>query len=116
SERIDADVNAGDTLYVHVKGMNPAVNFRLTDLVSISGSSATIAGTAGNDNIRWQADGQLSVNGVNYSLPGVTQITIGGGGGNDALTLVGGSAAESVVLRPRSADLTATNLHLAASG
>src|SRR5206468_6845714 len=59
---------------------------------------------------------QLSVNGVNYSLSGVTQVSIGGGGGNDALTLVGGNTSESVVLRPGSADVTATNYRVAASG
>src|SRR4029079_8175672 len=74
SERIDVDVAAGDTLFLHVKGANPDVDFRLTNLVSIIGSSATVLGTAGNDVVRWQGDGQLAVNGVTYSLSGVTQI------------------------------------------
>ncbi|MBW8883846.1 MAG: S8 family serine peptidase, partial [Planctomycetia bacterium] len=116
SERIDVDVAACDTLYLHVKGANPDVDFRLTNLVAINGNTAAIAGTAGNDIVRWQADGQLSVNGVTYAISGVTQVTIEGGGGNDALTLVGNSAAENVTLRPGSADITASNYHVAASG
>src|SRR5206468_4043555 len=116
SERIDADVAGGDTLYVHVKGANPDVDFRLTNLVAISGNSATITGTAGNDSVRWQADGNLSINGVTYSLSGVTQVTMDGSGGNDTLTLVGGSAAENVVLRPGTAEVTATGYHVAAAG
>jgi subtilisin family serine protease len=116
SERIDTNVNAGDTLFIHVKGTNPAVNVRLTDLVSVNGSTVTVCGTAGNDNVRWQADGQLTVNSVTYALPGATQVSMQGGGGSDSLTLVGGSAAENVVLRPGSAEVTATNLRVLASG
>ncbi len=116
NERIDVDVAAGDTLFVHLKGANPDVDFRLTNLVAINGSSATVSGTAGNDNVRWQADGQISVNGATYSLTGVTQITIDGSGGTDSLALVGGNAAENVVLRPGAADVTAASLHVAASG
>jgi hypothetical protein len=56
------------------------------------------------------------VNGASYSLAGVTQIAIDGGGGNDSLALVGGNAAESVMLRPGTAEVTATNYHVAASG
>jgi subtilisin family serine protease len=116
SERIDVDVAAGDTLFLHIKGANPDVDFRLTNLVSIHGGSATVTGTAGNDSMRWQADGRLSINGVTYSLGGVTEVTIDGSGGNDSLALVGGSAAESVVLRPGSADVIAANYHVAANG
>jgi hypothetical protein len=56
------------------------------------------------------------VNGVSYSLGGVTQITIDGSGGNDTLTLVGGSLAETVVLRPGTAEITSVACHLTASG
>jgi subtilisin family serine protease len=77
--------------------------------VTINGNAASIVGTAGNDSIKWQAGGQIWVNGVSYSLAGVTQITIDGGGGSDSLVLVGGSAAESATLRPGSAELTAAD-------
>jgi len=75
--------------------------------VTISGNSATVTGTAGNDSIHWQSGGQLTINGIVYSLTGVSQITIDGGGGNDSLVLVGGPAAETIVLRPGGAELTA---------
>jgi subtilisin family serine protease len=117
SERIDVNAAAGDTLYLHVKGANPDVDFRLTNLVSLSGSSATISGTAVGDVVRWDGgQQQLSLNGVTYSLAGVTQVSISGGGGSDSLTIVGSSAAENVVLRPSSADVTTADLHVSATG
>lgn len=117
SQRIDANVAAGDTIFVHVKGVNPNVSFRLTNLVSIGGGSATVFGTSANDAINWNgSQQQLTVNGVSYSLAGISQVVLNGGDGNDTLTLNGASGAtESINVRPGSAELTAGNFQLTAA-
>ncbi|HEY2414717.1 MAG TPA: S8 family serine peptidase [Pirellulaceae bacterium] len=116
SERIDIDAKAGDTFFLHVKGNNSDVDFRLTNLVSIAGNTARVSGTTGNDLVQYQSNGQIAVNGVNYSLAGVTQISIDGSGGNDTLTLSGGNVAETIVFRPGSADLNSATTHVIAGG
>jgi hypothetical protein len=70
TERADVDVVAGDRLFIRIKGANPDVDFRLTNLLTITGSSAVVSGTAGDDSLRWQAGGQqqLEINGVSYAL------------------------------------------------
>src|SRR5262249_39031060 len=45
SDRIDIDAKAGETFYVHVKGNNSDIDFRLTNLVSITGNTASLVGT-----------------------------------------------------------------------
>jgi subtilisin family serine protease len=127
--KLTLDVVAGQSYVVGVAGGATSIGKYTIDMqlgsasppsnsvgaVTINGTLATVTGTAANDVIRWQAGGQLTVNGVSHSLAGVTQVTIEGGGGNDSLTLVGGGAAESVVLRPGSVDLTSTSFRLNAS-
>ncbi len=115
SERIDVNAAVGETFYLRVRGNNSEVDFRLTNLVSIVGNTATVNGTNAADVVQWQAGGQLTVNGVNYSLAGVTQITLNGGGGSDVLTLAGGPGAESVVFRPGSAEVTSATSQVNAS-
>src|SRR4029078_3199472 len=82
SERIDIDAKTGDTFFLHVKGNNSDIDFRVTNLVSIVGNTVSLSGTSGSDVVQWQASGQLSVNGVNYTLSGITQVTLDGRGGN----------------------------------
>ncbi len=86
-------------------------------VVTITGSTATIVGTAAADTIAWHAASPqtITVNGSDYSLAGVTQIRIDAGGGSDTLTLVGGSAAETVRLRPGSAELAGGGISLVAA-
>jgi subtilisin family serine protease len=115
SERMDVNAAAGDTFFLRVRGNNSEVDFRLTNLVSIVGNAATVNGTTATDVIQWQAGGQLTVNGVNYSLAGITQVTLNGGGGSDVLMLAGGAGAESVVLRAGSAEVTSATSKLTAS-
>jgi hypothetical protein len=75
-----------------------------------------VLGTSRGDTIRWQGDAQqILVNGVGYALRGTSQVTIDAGGGTDTLILVGGGASETVVLRPRSAELSAGNFRLTAT-
>ena len=92
---------------VQLNGASPTPSYH----VAISGTWATVVGTTGNDSIRWDgSQQQLSIDGANYSLAGVSQITIDGGGGNDSLVLVGSSAADTIVLGPGSAEVTRREL------
>jgi subtilisin family serine protease len=74
-------------------------------LVSIVGDAATITGTSGSDTFEWRS-GSIVVNGVSYSLAGVTTVRIAASGGQDSLTINGTSAAETAVLRPGSVDFS----------
>jgi len=126
--KLTLDVVAGQSYIVGVAGGGNTIGKYSVDMqlataaparsspVTISGATATVIGTPGNDLIRWQADGQLTVNGASYSLVGVTQVKIDGGGGIDSLVLVGGGAAETITLRPGSAELTADGSHVIATG
>jgi hypothetical protein len=114
------DVNAGQTYTLGVAGGGLSIGKFTVDmklaalpppdptaaLVTIAHGTATVAGTAGSDSFRWDANQQqIIVNGVSYSVAGITQITFDGRGGQDSLVLVGGSAAETVTLRPGTTEL-----------
>ncbi len=117
SQRIDFDAAAGDKLFIHLHGTNSDVSFRLTNLLSIAGNTAFIYGTEGADSFRWQAgqQQQITVNGVSYTLAGSSQVTFDGRGGIDAITLVGGTAAETATLRPGSAQFYGSGYSVSAS-
>ena len=89
-----------------------------SDLVKIVGNTATVTGTAGDDTFQWQAGSkqQIIVNGVSHTLSGITQVLFEGGGGKDSLVLVGGSAAESVTLRPGTAELVGATYRVSSTG
>ena len=70
---------AGGTYYVRVRGTNSDVDFRLTNLVSITGSTADILGIEGKDSFTWNGvSKQFAVNGVEYALTGKTTIRVDG--------------------------------------
>jgi hypothetical protein len=105
-ERIDVSATAGGTYFVRARGINGDVDFRLTNLVAIGGGWADILGTGGDDSFSFDAQARsIVVNGVHYSAVTAANIRFDGLGGSDSITLVGGSAAESAVLRPGSVQL-----------
>jgi subtilisin family serine protease len=108
-ERVDVTATAGQTFYVRATGANSAVDFRLTNLVTVSGSQVEINGTAGNDTFTFAAGKQhtLSVNGVDYQFDGsrVTAFKFRGGAGNDSITLTGSTASDTATARVGSVDL-----------
>jgi hypothetical protein len=116
NERLDASAVGGGTYYLRVRGSNADIDFRLTNLVTFAGSVVDIAGTAAGDAFTYRAPTrQLIVNGVVYSLPTATTIRIDGGAGQDSVTFVGGAAAETATLRPRSVELVGGGLSAIAS-
>ncbi|MBN2296052.1 MAG: hypothetical protein JXM70_26710, partial [Pirellulales bacterium] len=123
-ERIDVSARAGEQFYIRAvnidPGINEAVDFRLTNLVSQSGNSLRVLGTEGNDNISFSAGNfyRLAVGGVDYSFSArqIDNITIDGSGGQDTITLTGGNgndnatlAVGTTVLQGSGYQVTATN-------
>ena len=108
SERVDATVAAGDTLYVRIVGANANVGLRLTNLVNTSGATMTFTGTSGNDAFVGDAQQMsFSINGVTYQAGGgVTQVNFDGNGGHDTFTLQGTSGNENATMRPDSVDVS----------
>lgn len=83
--------------------------------VSIAGRTMHVTGTSGNDTFEWRgATSQILVNGISYSLAGIKTVRIDGGGGQDALTLIGSQKAETVVLRPGIVDVLRSGFRLSA--
>lgn len=84
--------------------------------VSIRGETASVQGTIGDDTIVWQADRrQLTINGQEFDLRGVTQIVIAGAGGNDQLSLFGSAAKETLSASPGNVELAASGYRLTAT-
>lgn len=117
-ERVDVEAAAGSKLFVRLRGSNNDVDLRLTNLVTIAGNQVTVAGTLGEDAIRWQSGTQqlLLVNGVSYRLAGNSQVVIDGRSGRDSLVLSGATAAEAVALRPGGVDLAGPGYRVVGSG
>jgi hypothetical protein len=118
SERIDLNAVAGSVYYVRAKGTNRDVDFRLTNLVTVSGTQVNVAGTAGSDSYTWTHTGtqqQVTVNGVGYSFAATAQVQIQGGSGSDSIHIVGGAGAEQIVTRPDRVELVGANYRLTAT-
>lgn len=127
-DKLVLDVIAGQTYTVGLAGGGVTIGKYQVDLalqaappeasalVSIVGSRAEVTGTSASDTFEWRGGPSptILVNGVSYSLAGVTTVRINGAGGQDSLTLVGGSAAETIVLRPGSVELVSSGLRLSA--
>ena len=103
SSRIDLLVNNGQELVFKLSGNTSGVSLRLTNLVSQSGTTVTVNGTAGNDifNVTRGAGWSVSVNDVVYTYTAAQAaiINVLGGDGNDSVTLTGTMYAETAIVR-----------------
>ena len=103
TSRVDTYANAGDEFFLKVEGTNSDVDFRLTNLVSLSGTTVQVAGTAGDDVFSLTAGSthQVVVNGVTYDFAAVTvtNINFAGSTGNDSIVMTGTTGDESAILR-----------------
>jgi hypothetical protein len=117
--RVDMNAAAGTSYYVRVSGTNSDVDFKLANLVTQSGSSVAVGGTAGNDRFIMAAGSfhWISINDVSYgfALAGVNQIAFDGGAGTDSFSFYGSAGAETVNLRSGSATISGSSLNLTAS-
>ena len=110
--RVDAYATAGQQFYVRVLGTNSNVNYRLSNLVSLAGTTVNIGGTSGNDTFAFSAGNThtVTVNGVThtFSAIAVNAFNFDGGSGTDTITMIGTSGDEIATLRVGTANLTGT--------
>ncbi|QDU28462.1 Subtilisin E precursor [Anatilimnocola aggregata] len=120
SERVDISVTAGNVYYVRATGVNRDVDFRVTNLVTVSGSQVDVGGTSARDLYTWTHTGtqqQLAVNGVTYTFAANSQVQIQGVGGIDALTLVSATGTvDTITTRPGSVDLVGSSYRVSGLG
>jgi len=103
TSRVETYASAGEELFVKVAGSNSDVDFQLTNLVSIDGTTVNVAGTAGDDAFAFTAGNthQVSVKGVTYDFAAaaIANINFNGGNGYDSIVLTGTAGDETATLR-----------------
>jgi subtilisin family serine protease len=109
SSRVDTYATAGQQFYVCVSGTNSNVNYRLSNLVSVTGTTVNVAGTSGDDTLAFTAGGThtVTVNGVAHSFSSlaVNTFNFDGGSGADTITMTGTAGDETATLRVGTATL-----------
>lgn len=120
TSRVDAYASAGEEFFVLVQGTNSAVDYRLSNLVSVTGTTVNVAGTAGDDTFAFTAGSthQVTVNGVTHEFAAiaVTNIEFNGGAGADSIVMTGTSGAETATLRVGNSTLEGTGFITTALG
>ncbi len=118
-ERLDFTATAGQSFFVHVRGSNTDVNFRLTNLVSQNGLNVNVNGTSVNDAFAYTAGAMqtVTVNGVDYQFSSASAkyFTFNGGAGVDAIAITGTAGAETATLRVGSVSVTGAGYSVQAS-
>jgi hypothetical protein len=103
TSRVDTYSAAGEEWFIKIVGSNSDVDFRLTNLVSVSGSTVNILGTSAADTFTFVAGSthQVGVNGVDYDFASgsVSAVNFAGGGGSDSIAMTGTTADEYAVVR-----------------
>ena len=110
-DRVDTYASAGEELFVCVLGTNADVDLRLSNLVSLEGTTVQVNGTDGDDVFSFTAGGSahtVIVNDVHYEFVtiAVTNVNFNGGVGNDSITLTGTAGNETATLRVLDAQLS----------
>lgn len=103
AERVEYLATAGQEFFLRVSGDNEAVNFQLTNMVELSGTTLTVSGTSGNDEFRFAAGltHQVVVNGVAYQFDSaaIDSVIFAGGAGDDMAVLTGSTGTDTATLR-----------------
>jgi subtilisin family serine protease len=112
-ERVDQLVGAGEQLFLRVSGQSDDVDFQLTNLVSVDGSTVTVTGTEGDDAFAFTAGTlgathRLVVNGSSYEFDAnrIHTVRLDGSGGVDTVTMTGTAGSETAILRVGTTTLT----------
>ena len=118
--RVDTITAQGEQLLLRVTGETTDLDLRLTNAVSVDGSTVSVLGTAGDDALTFTAgttEHAVSLNGVEYSFDAGSYEAFGldGGGGYDSVTMNGTSAAETATLRVGTSSLAGTAYSATAS-
>lgn len=101
--RIDLPVVAGQTVFVYLPDVQTGETLWLAALVQMSGTTVTIRGTAGADTLffRGGGNGSITVNQIDYTLPGGwTTLAIVGGNGGDSVVLETMAPNENISISP----------------
>jgi parallel beta-helix repeat protein len=120
-ERVDVTVTAGQQVRIRVLGVNANVTFRGTNLLTVSGDTVTIGGTATDELFVFlpgDTISRIAVNGVGYDFANsaIRHYTVQAGGGADTTVVVGSSAAETATISVGSVLVSSTNYDFSASG
>lgn len=119
TSRVNAWTTAGTELYLKVSGDNNDIDFRVTNLVNVTGTTVTIAGTDGDDAFTFDAGSthELSVNGTTYSFSNiaVTSFEFDGGEGYDSINMYGTSGDETAIISFRDVSLAGSSFDVQAS-
>lgn len=112
NQRIDFPVvGAGETYYLSLSGGDGSVDLRVLNLVQAgSGGALLVSGTAASDTLKIDgANGQITINGVVYSLS-PTSISFDGGAGNNTVEVLGTSANDQFLLNAATGQMTLNKL------
>lgn len=120
AERVDVTVTAGQQLFVRIVGANSNVTYRCVNLVSFSGDTIHVDGTAGDDLLVMLPGSthRVAVNGVGYDFDAAvySKIVVQDNGGVDTLIVVGNEQDESAVVSQTSTAVTSSGYLLTATG
>lgn len=102
--RVDAYAAASEELFICVLGTNADIDLRLSNLVSLDGTTVQVQGTDGNDEFAFTAGStthNVSVNGVSYdfAVTSISNVNFDGGNGNDTITMTGTAGDEIATLK-----------------
>ena len=118
-ERVDYLASSGQEFYIRVSGTNADVDFQLTNMVNVDGSTLTLNGTDGDDQFSFTAGSthQVVVNGVEYTFnsAAIDTIVFEGQAGSDTLTVTGSAANEQAIFHVGSLELTSDSYSLTAN-
>jgi subtilisin family serine protease len=117
--RVEALATAGEEFFIRASGTGDSIDFHLTNMVNLVGSTLTVTGTAGDDAITFQAGAthRLSVNGVEYTFDAklVNRFVIDTGTGNDTIEFHGSAVNEQTTLRQSDASVVSSAYHFQAT-
>jgi subtilisin family serine protease len=103
--RFDFGAVAGQAFRIKLIGSHPSASLRITNLVTISGDTVTIRGTAGDDTVNLKTGNivEATVNGTTYRINSAVRnrVVIDGRGGDDAINVIGTSDSETVTMSPQ---------------
>ena len=97
--RVDTYAAAGEEFFVCMLGNNVDVDLRLSNLVSLNGTTVEVEGTSGDDVFSFTAGSsshEVVVNGVTYNFAAnaISSVEFDGGAGEDSITMTGTSGYE----------------------
>jgi hypothetical protein len=108
--RIDYSATSGAEYFLKLGGTSTSVNMKLANLLSKTGTSATVGGTDGLDEYEFNAGASrvLTVNGIKYAFTNseLTSLAIDGEGGLNTVVLRDSPGDDTLVASPGEATLS----------